>query len=44
MLREQVTAMKRIGLYEWIDPETGRGYGSSAQGWSAALRVMTDVE
>lgn len=44
MLREQVTAMQRIGLYEWIDPETGRGYGSSAQGWSAALRVMTDVE
>lgn len=44
MLRDQVEAMGRIGLYEWVDPETGCGYGSSAQGWSAALRVLTDAE
>ena len=40
MLVAQTRAMDQIGLYEWIDPETGRGYGSSAQGWSAALWVL----
>lgn len=44
MLVAQTRAMDQIGLYEWIDPETGRGYGSSAQGWSAALNVLCHVE
>lgn len=30
------------GLAEWYDPETGKGYGSKCQGWSAALDVITD--
>jgi hypothetical protein len=37
---EQIAKLRGIGCAEWYDPETGVGYGSPAQGWSASLRAQ----